>query len=67
MYFGMKGHIGADAESGLVHMVRGTSGNVSVSGNPAALLPYDSNPCRSERNGLSAKACFHNRGVSWCT
>lgn len=28
MYFGMKGHIGADAESGLVHTVRGTSGNV---------------------------------------
>ena len=29
MYFGMKAHIGADAESGLVHTVRGTSGNVS--------------------------------------
>jgi len=28
-YFGMKAHIGADAESGLVHTVRGTSGNVS--------------------------------------
>lgn len=28
MYFGMKAHIGADAESGLVHNVRGTSGNV---------------------------------------
>jgi IS5 family transposase len=27
-YFGMKAHIGADAESGLVHTVRGTSGNV---------------------------------------
>lgn len=29
MYFGMKAHIGADAESGLVHTVHGTSGNVS--------------------------------------
>ena len=29
MYFGMKAHIGVDAESGLVHTVRGTSGNVS--------------------------------------
>ena len=29
MYFGMKAHIGADAESGLVHTVRGTSGNGS--------------------------------------
>lgn len=28
MYFGMKAHIGADAESGLVHTVVGTSGNV---------------------------------------
>lgn len=28
MYFGMKAHIGADAESGLLHTVRGTSGNV---------------------------------------
>ena len=28
-YFGMKAHIGADAESGLVHTVRGTSGHGS--------------------------------------
>ena len=28
MYFDMKAHIGADADSGLVHTVRGTSGNV---------------------------------------
>ncbi len=28
-YFGMKAHIGVDAESGLVHTVVGTSGNVS--------------------------------------
>jgi IS5 family transposase len=28
-YFGMKAHIGIDADSGLVHTVRGTSGNVS--------------------------------------
>ena len=28
-HFGMKAHIGVDAESGLVHTVRGTSGNVS--------------------------------------
>ena len=27
-HFGMKAHIGADADSGLVHTVRGTSGNV---------------------------------------
>jgi IS5 family transposase len=29
MYLAIKAHIGADAESGLVHTVRGTSGNVS--------------------------------------
>ena len=28
-YFGMKAHIGADAESGLVHTVRGTTGSVN--------------------------------------
>ena len=28
-YFGMKAHIGVDADSGLVHTVRGTSGNVT--------------------------------------
>ena len=28
-YFGMKAHIGVDAESGLVHSVRGTSGSVN--------------------------------------
>ena len=28
-YFGMKAHISVDAESGLVHIVRGTSGNVN--------------------------------------
>jgi IS5 family transposase len=28
-YYGMKPHIGVDAESGLVHTVRGTSGHVS--------------------------------------
>jgi IS5 family transposase len=34
-YFGMKAHIGVDAESGLVHTVRGTAGNVGdvVEGN----------------------------------
>lgn len=28
-HFGMKAHIGVDAESGLVHTVRGTAGNVN--------------------------------------
>ena len=28
-YFGMKAHIGADADSALVHTVRGTAGHVA--------------------------------------
>ena len=31
-YFGMKAHIGVDAESGLLHTVVGTSANVNVAG-----------------------------------
>ena len=37
-YFGMKAHIGADAESGLVHTVRGTCGHVSDIAEGNALL-----------------------------
>ena len=37
-YIGMKAHIGADAESGLVHTVRGTSGHVSDNAEANRLL-----------------------------
>ena len=37
-YFGMKAHIGVDAESGLVHTVRGTAGNVGDVVEAASLL-----------------------------
>ena len=37
-YFGMKAHIGVDADSGLVHTVRGTSGHVSDITEANALL-----------------------------
>ena len=37
-YFGMKAHIGVDAESGLVHSVRGTSGHVSDIAEGSTLL-----------------------------
>lgn len=37
-YFGMKAHIGVDADSGLVHTVRGTAGNVSDVVQAASLL-----------------------------
>jgi IS5 family transposase len=35
-YFGMKAHIGVDADSGLVHTVRGTAANVSDVVKPTA-------------------------------
>ena len=37
-YFGMKAHIGVDAESGLVHTVRGTAGHVNDIAEANALL-----------------------------
>ena len=37
-YFGMKAHIGVDADSGLVHTVRGTAGNVNDVTQANALL-----------------------------
>ena len=40
-YFGMKAHIGVDAESGLVYTVRGTSGNVNDVVEANALLHGD--------------------------
>ena len=38
-HFGMKAHIGADADSGLVHTVRGTSGNVNDVVNQSTYCP----------------------------
>ena len=40
-FFGMKAHIGVDAESGLVHTVRGTAGNVNDVVEANALLHGD--------------------------
>jgi IS5 family transposase len=40
-YFGMKAHIGVDADSGLVHSVIGTAGNVSDVSQAAGLLHGD--------------------------
>ena len=37
-YFGMKAHIGVDADSGLVHTVRGTAGNVNDVVEAASML-----------------------------
>jgi IS5 family transposase len=40
-YFGMKAHIGVDAQSGLVHTVIGTASNVSDVTQAQALLHGD--------------------------
>jgi IS5 family transposase len=42
-YFGMKAHIGADAESGLVHHVHGTAANVAAVTQVAELLHGEEN------------------------
>jgi transposase, IS5 family len=42
-YFGMKAHIGVDADSGLVHTVRGTSGHVSDIAEANSLLHGEEN------------------------
>lgn len=65
-YFGMKAHIGVDAESGLVHTVRGTSGNVSDVLEADSLLHGD----ETEAFGDAGYPGVHKRpdvraGVNW--
>ncbi|WP_028998197.1 IS5 family transposase [Azohydromonas australica] len=65
-YFGMKAHIGVDAESGLVHTVRGTAGNVSDVVEATTLLHGD----ETEAWGDAGYQGAHKRpdakeGVRW--
>jgi len=65
-YFGMKAHIGVDAESGLVHTVRGTSGNVNdvVEGN--ALLHGQESEVFADADYQGAhKRADAQDGVNW--
>ena len=62
-YFGMKAHIGVDADSGLVHTVRGTSGNV-------ADITEGNNLLHGEETDVFGDAGAHKRqdaraGVTW--
>ena len=65
-YFGMKAHIGVDAESGLVHTVRGTSGSVNDVVEANALLHGEETQawgdagCQGAAKRADAKA-----GVRW--
>ncbi len=65
-YFGMKAHIGADAESGLVHTVRGTAANVCDVVEANALLHGD----EADAFGDAGYQGVHKRadatpGVDW--
>jgi IS5 family transposase len=65
-YFGMKAHIGVDAESGLVHTVRGSSGNVNdvVEGN--ALLHGEESEVFADAGYQGAhKRADARDGVNW--
>ena len=65
-YFGMKAHIGVDAESGLVHTVRGTSGNVNDVVEANALLHGDETEVFADAGYQGAhKRPDAQDGVNW--
>ncbi|WP_024906001.1 IS5 family transposase, partial [Robbsia andropogonis] len=65
-YFGMKAHIGADAESGLVHTVRGTSANVHDVVEANALLHGEETDVIGDAGYQGAhKRCDAREGVRW--
>ena len=65
-YFGMKAHIGVDAESGLVHTVRGTSGNVHDVVEANALLHGEESEVFADAGYQGAhKRADAQAGVNW--
>jgi transposase, IS5 family len=65
-YFGMKAHIGVDAESGLVHTVRGTSGNVNDVVEANALLHGEETEAFADAGYQGAhKRDDAKQGVRW--
>jgi len=65
-YFGMKAHIGVDAESGLVHTVRGTSGNVNDVVEANALLHGEESDVFADAGYQGAhKRPDARKGVTW--
>ena len=65
-YFGMKAHIGADAESGLVHTVRGTAANVNDVIEANSLLYGDESDVFGDAGYQSAhKRANAPPGVNW--
>jgi len=66
-YFGMKAHIGVDAESGLVHSVLGTAANVSDVSQAYALLHGDETQALGDAGYQGVEKREENRHtpVSW--
>ncbi|QJQ11444.1 IS5 family transposase [Pseudomonas putida] len=66
-FFGMKAHIGADAESGLVHHVHGTAANVADVTKVAQLLHGDENIVCADAGytGLEKRPEHAGRQVIW--
>ena len=65
-YFGMKAHIGVDAESGLVHTVRGTTGSVNDVVEANALLHGEETEAWGDAGYQGvAKRADANDGVRW--
>ena len=66
-FFGMKAHIGADAESGLVHHVHGTAANVADVTEVAHLLRGDENVICADAGytGMEKRPEHEGRPVIW--
>jgi len=66
-YFGMKAHIGVDAQSGLVHTVIGTAGNVSDVTQAQALLHGDETDVfgDSDYQGVEKREESQGATVAW--
>ncbi|WP_265532370.1 IS5 family transposase [Pseudomonas saponiphila] len=66
-FFGMKTHIGADVESGLVHHVHGTAANVADVTQVAELLHGEENAVYADAGytGVEKREEHQNREVVW--
>lgn len=66
-FFGMKAHIGADVESGLVHHVHGTAANVADVTQVAELLHGEENAVYADAGytGVEKREEHENREVVW--
>jgi IS5 family transposase len=62
-YFGMKAHIGVDADSGLVHTVRGTTGSASERG-PCSRRTREAKAPTAERAATAARSASSSTSAS---